>query len=255
MKRLIALVLLLCILCSLTSCVSVSLGQLFNSGDGTGENTVNLSDLTDSVMNAQGSAVRIISRFLSFSGVESSQGSGIIYHENESYYYLLTNHHVLVDEKGKTATSYRILDAYGGEHSATVIACSAEYDLGVLRFDKKLTAKELTPIPLAAKNAVKGEVVFSIGTPEGLINAVTYGKALETYDLTNDGLDIPVTAHICFVDHGSSGGGLFNSDGELVGVNFAYGENSEASTRYSFSIPVEYVVEFLAARKLLPDNL
>lgn len=254
MKRLIALVLLLGVLCSLTSCISVSLGDLLGNGDGTGANTVDLSDLTDSVMNVQRSSVRIISRFVSFSGVESSQGSGIVFRENDKYYYLLTNYHVLVDNKGATADSYRILDAYGDEHSAIIVAFSADYDLGVLRFYKGSGIKELTPVPLAAKNAEKGEVVFSIGTPEGLINAVTYGKALETYDLSNDELEINVTAHTCFVDHGSSGGGLFNSLGELVGVNYAYGENSETGDRYSFSIPIEAVIEFLEAKMLLPEG-
>lgn len=254
MKRIIALVILVAVVCSLTSCISVSIGDLLNNGVDAGKSTVNLSELTDAVMNAQRSAVRIISRFVSFSGVASSQGSGIIFLESEKYYYLLTNYHVLVDDTGSTADSYRILDAYGDEHSAIIIAFSAELDLGVLRFYKSAGIKELTPVPLAAENAGKGEVVFAIGTPEGLINAVTYGKTLETEDIGKDDLDIAVLAHTCFVDHGSSGGGLFNSDGELVGINYAYGENTETGTRYSFSVPIEAVIEFLTAKSLLPET-
>ena len=75
------------------------------------------------------------------------------------------------------------------------------------------------PIPIADHQPLVGEDVFAIGSPKGLEH--TLSKGIVSSYREND-LYIQTTAEIT---HGSSGGALFNMQGEVVGITSAgYGE-------------------------------
>ena len=251
-KRIIAAVALAALLLlTLTSCFSIPLGDILGGTSSSSGDSVNLSELTDAVLNSQRASVRIEARHFDFGSVTTSQGSGAVFLLRNGAYYALTNHHVLADDDGKLSSSVTVLDAYGAEYSSSVVAVSEEYDLGIVKFKK---SKELYTVPLASENAPSNRTVYSIGTPEGLINAVTYGKIYLYSDIDKDELPTTVITHSCYVEHGSSGGGLFDAEGKLIGINYAYAESEAIDSRYAFAVPIEAITEFLVQNNLMPKS-
>lgn len=175
-----------------------------------------------------------------------SLGSGVIYRlSSDGYYYCLTNEHVLRRDTSYQYVNYIVYDAYGTEYKAELVGeVHSEYDLAVLRFKASTdpNAKPLTVATLADSDAEVGELLVSVGNPNGLINTVTYGECTK-YDkvLVEGGSNVTfkVGQHNAPLDSGSSGGGVFNSSLELVGINFAASENVGAF------IQISRVLEFL----------
>ncbi|AVR47061.1 hypothetical protein C7S20_18410 [Christiangramia fulva] len=66
-------------------------------------------------------------------------------------------------------------------------------------------------LPIATKNPQVGEDVFAIGSPKGLSNSLTKGTISGFRE--NRRIQIDAT-----IDHGSSGGPLFNMKGEVIGI-------------------------------------
>ena len=87
-----------------------------------------------------------------------------------------------------------------------------------------------------AESLAVGERVYSIGSPEGLELTMSDGLISGLRDLDGERV-IQTTAAI---SHGSSGGGLFDAQGRLVGITtfmFAEGQN------LNFALPVDSVLE------------
>ena len=199
-----------------------------------------------------------------FSRVYSdSIGSGIIFDEDSTYYYCLTNNHVVYYDSSKySSVEYRVYDCYQNvygdssiknyKHTA-LIGALPEYDLALLKFEKG--EKELTVVNMADNS--KAELVFSLGNPKSLANAISFGETTgyktftpkeETIEKSNVTFD--VLTHTSEIDNGSSGGALLNYNLELVGINFA---SSVASSTGEFirgyAIPIEKVKEFIERYK------
>ncbi len=177
---------------------------------------------------------------------EVSLGSGVIYRlSSDGYYYCLTNEHVVRRNTDYQYVNYIVFDAYGNEYTAELVGeAHSEYDLAVLRFkrDTSENAKELTVATLAEGDAKVGELLVSVGNPQGLINTVTYGECTKYESVTVSGgsnVTFAVGQHNAPLDSGSSGGGVFNSELELVGINFA------ANDSVSAFIQISRVCEFL----------
>lgn len=177
----------------------------------------------------------------------STQGSGVIVKIEGSKAYVLTNAHV-VYTKGLTLTSLKITDSFGRRYNAEVSkrlgvdAIREDYDLALLEFtiiDEKLRATEMAEI-----NPVIDDLVVAVGSPEGIRNSVTYGKCV-TYQLATGeiSLDFQVLWHDADITHGSSGGALFNSSCQLVGINYAGTGKDNGS--YGIAIPIDKVKEFI----------
>lgn len=142
------------------------------------------------------------------------QGSGFFVTEDG---HLLTNFHVVEGEKRVSVTQF-VED--GGTMKRVVykdvdiVATAPFYDLAVLRVPKLLHAVE--PVVFAADDDVAvGETVFTIGNPMGLERSVTEGVVSQTGRLFQGLLFLQVDAP---VNPGNSGGPLFNSRGQMIGV-------------------------------------
>lgn len=186
-------------------------------------------------------------------GVETtyslSQGSGVIFREEGGYYYLLTNCHVVVNAEYKYA-SFKIEDYRGTEYTAELYASAIDpdYDLACLRFSA--TSGAYPCAALSEKDPVAGDDVVACGTPRNQYNAVTFGKAvsygkvtISDADASESNVTFPVLRHTAFIDHGSSGGALFDSSLRLCGINYAGAEDGSAS----FTVPISKVRAFLTA--------
>ena len=196
----------------------------------------------------------------SFMGQVSSiqQGSGVCFHTQGGYYYVLTNCHVAyssADQQTITVEDFR-----GEKHEATIYrknasaspAIAAEYDLAILTF--LYDGDELSVIPFADQSARAGDEVISLGSPGNQSHAITYGEMLglrlanlAESDPKESNVTFEIIYHTAAVTNGSSGGPLINGDLALVGVNYAgiHGENND-SFGHGCAVPIEKVREFLA---------
>lgn len=87
----------------------------------------------------------------------------------------------------------------------------------------------------AASKLQIGDRVYSIGSPEGL--ELSLGDGIIAQLRSSAQYPIQTTAPI---SHGSSGGGLFDEKGQLVGITSA---GSETGANIGFAVPVEWIRE------------
>lgn len=98
--------------------------------------------------------------------------------------------------------------------AAKVLAFDAERDIAVLYADLSAfsgaTAAPIASAPAGRELAVEGERVFTIGSPLGLKKIITSGivSKVEARAILSD----------VNINHGNSGGPLFNSLGEVIGI-------------------------------------
>lgn len=147
------------------------------------------------------------------------QGSGVILSKNG---LIATNFHVL-----EGATSVRITFQNNRTYTGNLVIAgyNAEKDLAVIKID----AVHLHPVKLSESSSpAPGQPVIAIGSPLGTKNLITTGTIL---DMKN-GL-IRISAPL---DHGSSGGGLFNDTQELIGITTSYHNNKK---NHYFAVPIE----------------
>jgi S1-C subfamily serine protease/Flp pilus assembly protein TadD len=118
----------------------------------------------------------------------------------------------------------------------------SEMDRG--EFDAKFLGKKPTlnmsallgkPAHLGkAANLKVGEPVYAVGAPEGLELSLSEGIISQL----RGGGSYPIIQTTAAISPGSSGGGLFNSKGELVGITTFYLKESQG---LNFALPVEWI--------------
>lgn len=160
--------------------------------------------------------------------VTSGAGSGVIIGSFQREgsknahdgYYVITNAHVITNDSGKTANSITVALKDGTEYSATVKGYDSDGDIAVLMIDE--SEKDLLCACFASNsdNLVVGETVIAIGNPLGKLGgSVTTGiiSALDR-EISVDGKKMNLLQIDAAINPGNSGGGLFNANGELVGI-------------------------------------
>jgi S1-C subfamily serine protease len=207
------------------------------------------ADIINMVKNAQKGVVSIAISQLSLSkdqGVvtnDSNIGTGFVV---DASGWIITNQHVV----SSTTADYKVVTSDGNQYDVTEIARDDANDIAILKID----AKDLTVLTLgdSAKLAV-GQDAVAIGTPlgeysgsvtkgiiSGLDRSVTassswYGGTSKTYE--------GVIQTDAAVNPGNSGGPLLNSQGEVIGVNFATTSDAD---NISFALPINVVKEKIA---------
>ncbi len=174
---------------------------------------------------------------------QASQGSGFILHESG---YIVTNHHVV-----QNAYEITVVMEDKRELRARLIAALERIDIALLKIE---AAKPLPKVSFGNSDLVRpGDAVLAIGNPLGLGGTVTSGivSALNR-NISETPFDdfIQIDAAI---NHGNSGGPLFNAAGELIGVNTAFFApgNESGSVGLGFAIPsndVAWVIDQLRTR-------
>ena len=135
-------------------------------------------------------------------------GSGFVAFDSST---LITNYHVI--EGGSYVVA--ISDDKDRYLVSRICCYDKGKDIAILRFDKD---PEADPLPLDTDgNLKRSQTVVAIGSPAGLRNTISIGNISAFYK--NDGKDwIQFTAPI---SSGSSGGALFNNEGEIIGITTA----------------------------------
>ncbi|MFP4177771.1 MAG: serine protease [Acholeplasmataceae bacterium] len=182
-------------------------------------------------------------------GETTQSGSGVIFEQDENYYYMLTNYHVAY-QRFPRSPAYRVHDHLGNSYDASLVYRDSDYDLAVLQFRKGRT--ELEPIDFAEDDLAAGEHVAIIGFPERQINAITMGRVngyerIEISDVDADivSIDFDVMSMDAPVKGGSSGSLVVNERYELSGILFA-GTISGSDFTESYALPLGEVLSFIA---------
>ena len=169
-----------------------------------------------------------------------AQGSGVVIAEGG---YVLTNYHVIED-----GNAYQVLLPSGDKVDATVAGADSNLDLAVLKVSDK--ADQLVPVTIGSSENMKvGATVIAIGNPGGevLANTVTQGiiSALQRKSVSSDNTtrNVDYIQHDAPINSGNSGGGLFDYQGNLIGINtLKYGGSYYSGSSYEglgFAIPIE----------------
>jgi serine protease Do len=156
------------------------------------------------------------------------QGSGFIV---SSEGLILTNAHVVRDAQ---EVMVKLTDRR--EFPAKVLGSDPKTDVAVL----KIEAKGLPTLKLGSTQDLRvGEWVLAIGAPFGFENSVSAGVVSAKGRALPDESFVPFIQTDVAVNPGNSGGPLFNSRGEVVGINSQIYSQTGGYQGLSFAIPIE----------------
>jgi serine protease Do len=156
------------------------------------------------------------------------QGSGFIVSADG---LILTNAHVVHGAKDVTV---KLTDRR--EFQAKVLGSDPKTDVAVLKID----AKNLPVVPLGSARSLKpGQWVLAIGSPFGFENSVSAGVVSAIGRSLPDDSFVPFIQTDVAVNPGNSGGPLFNTRGEVVGINSQIYSRTGGYEGVSFAIPID----------------
>lgn len=167
-----------------------------------------------------------------YDGKLAATGSGFVAFDGKT---IITNYHVMT-----SAYTCKISTNQDISYEVSKILCySKEQDIAILQLTKDTG---LQPLTLGDSSAIKkGETVVAIGSPLGIKNTVSTGVL--SGRLMDANMDVlQFTAPI---SSGSSGGALFDNNGNVIGITFASivdGQN------LNLAIPIELAIKLYDTR-------
>ncbi len=180
----------------------------------------------------------------------STRGTGFVI---SSSGYIVTNYHVI-----KNGEQFVVTDHDGNEYAGTLIGGDQNLDLAVLKIDADLPA-----LAIGDSDATRvGEQVIAIGDPSGagqnLTGTVTVGYvSAVNRELMFNNIRQKFIQTDAAVNPGNSGGPLFNTKGEVIGVitlkSLVSSANSGVSTEgIGFAIPINSAID--AAQQIISSG-
>ncbi len=157
-------------------------------------------------------------------GQRICSGSGFIAFDRR---FLITARHVVVNMDHLTAT----MDWGETFEVREVIAVDADQDIAICRIPEGI---EMAPLTVSDTIETRGEKVAAIGSQFGAVNLITTGM-LSGYWTSGDIERILFTAPVA---SGSSGGPVFNSRGEVIGV---VSGTYDGGQNLNFAVPIQRV--------------
>ncbi len=197
-------------------------------------------------------------------------GSGVIYKIDSDYTYFITNYHVVYDSASVDQSKFAkrvVCYLYGSESDPSdttvgadgyttyvygpygieceVVGGSATADIAIVKAETqsvKAVNEDIEAITFAEGYHV-GETAIAIGNPEGEGISVTEGIVSVDNEMIALDVDGTVRNHRSIridtaIYNGSSGGGLFNANGQLIGITNA-GDGVDQNV--NFAVPLEIV--------------
>ncbi len=211
-------------------------------------NTKAVTTVQEVVNKVKDSVVEIKTESTSYSRfygqyIMQSAGSGVIISSDG---YIITNHHVIED-----ATTVEITLTNGNTYNAEIVGSDSVYDLALLKIDAdNLTAATLgdsSKLSLAETSIVIGNSLGELGgtVTTGVISSLNRV-------VTIDGQQMELLQTDAAINPGNSGGGLFDMNGDLVGVVVAKSVTTSSGTTVEgigYAIPVNNVKSILSDLK------
>jgi len=189
--------------------------------------------------------VTIVSSFGSDpASAQSAQGSGFVVSPQG---YILTNSHVVTnagDSPGSVAQPADRVYVEFQDHDradAKIVGWDVFDDVGLVKVDP--SAHPLAPVPLGnSAAAVVGEPVAAIGSPFGNENSLAVGvvsavhRSVDSLTSTFNLVDAIQTD--APINHGNSGGPLFDARGRVIGINAQINSTSGQAEGVGFAVPI-----------------
>ena len=176
-----------------------------------------------------------------------SLGSGVIVDEDNAY--IVTNHHVIFDERNDKPVDQIMVELMDKRvFEATVVGLDKGTDLAVLQIE----ADNIKEVPIGDSELVRvGEWVLAIGSPfsanlshtvtAGIISAMGRNNVMRGSDTYQNFIQTDAA-----INPGNSGGALLNMSGELIGINAAIASGSGRSNAgIGFAIPSSIVTKVM----------
>ncbi len=157
----------------------------------------------------------------------SSIGSGFIISKDG---YIVTNSHVIEDSEDITVS---LNDS--SKYKAKLLGVDKKTDLALIKIT---TDKELKFVKFGDSNKARiGDWVIVIGNPYGLGGSVSVGiVSARSRDITNGQSDEFIQTDAA-INRGNSGGPIFNSKGEVIGISTAIFSPSGGNVGIGFATP------------------
>jgi len=196
------------------------------------------------------SVVQIVSTF-------EGQGSGL-YHSSQSEQgigsgfvasadgYILTNAHVVTSDTTQQAVKASDIEVKfknGKTAKASIVGYDlTSSDVAVIKIDPQ--GLDLVPVMLGDSDAVKvGESVYAIGSPFGVYASTMTAGIVSATKRTVESPEAGFTIQDAIqtdaaINRGNSGGPLFNSRSEVVGLNEQIATVSGGSEGVGFAVPI-----------------
>jgi hypothetical protein len=176
------------------------------------------------------------------------QGSGVVY---DITFFALEDPRPLTDVETRSFSSLVVTNAHvvknanrvsvtrgSRQYKASIEYVDDVFDLAFLRVDGVVLSDSL---PFPGTEVRVGQKVFAVGSPLGFENTISEGIISGVRE--QDGVTfLQTTAPI---SAGSSGGGLFDGKGGLVGITTF---KSRGGENLNFAVDVNHVAEFIVAR-------
>lgn len=168
-------------------------------------------------------------------------GSGFFINKNGN---LLTNAHVVKDAQ---KIIVRTFDKK--EHQATLVGLDERTDIALL----KIETDKYPAVSIGDISATEvGDWVLAIGNPFGFEASATVGVVSAKERSLPDENYLPFLQTDAAINPGNSGGPLFNTTGEVLGINTQIYSRSGGYMGISFAIPIDYALKI--AQKLQTDG-
>ena len=169
-------------------------------------------------------------------GTLYGQGAGVVVAKQK----IITNCHVL-----RGALEPVVRSSSGHEETAKLINVDFSRDLCLLKTtgnNEDFISDDRHVVEIASSSSDLGDSVFAIGSPSGLHGTLSTGVISSVRQV--EGLEVIQTT--TSLSPGSSGGGLFNSDGELLGItSFSVGQ----AGNLNFAMPADSILGLLKQSK------
>jgi serine protease Do len=163
-----------------------------------------------------------------------SVGSGVVVSKDG---LILTNGHVV-----QMASKIYVTLSDGKQTEASLEALNPDDDLAIIKIKPP---ENLKPVNIA-DDVMIGETVVTIGNPFGLENSVSAGIISglnrDVGGAQPNSIFTGLIQTDAAINQGSSGGGLLNLDGKLVGINLALVQNVNS---IGFAIPYTKIKKML----------
>ena len=267
----IAIVLVVCVLCSALLGVGGGVGTYFllsksnaiqsenalniiksdNTGGSEGSSDGTVLSTEEISSKVADSVVEIVTETVSYSyfygqGVSEGAGSGVIIDANG---YIVTNNHVI-----EGAKSIKVTLRNGNEYTAKLIGTDAEKDVALIKIEPNSDEK-LTVATFGDSDKLSvGDKAVAIGNPLGQLGGTVTDGIISALDrkLTVDNNVMNLLQTDAAINPGNSGGGLFDGQGNLVGIVEAKASGDGSSTSVEglgFAIPINDVVSIVGDLK------
>ncbi|MHB8277099.1 MAG: trypsin-like peptidase domain-containing protein [Candidatus Humimicrobiaceae bacterium] len=197
--------------------------------------------IVNNVLDIESLLPSVVDVYCKYKNGQEDSGSGVILSVDG---YIVTNYHVVRDSQNIVVQTKN-----NNQLDAQVIFTNETHDIALI----KVTSSALSVADLGSSSKLKiGEEVIAIGSPLGLSSTVTKGIVSARRDLLNMKLQLDENSfitvsipgaiqHDAALNPGNSGGPLFNSKGEVIGINNMGFSLSGSDSGLNVAIPIDLI--------------